>query len=81
MNVAVIEWVATVSELVANVAWPPDTLCGAPRLFPPSLNCTVPAAAGDTVAVKVTGVPASAGEAGEAPSVVVVPCAGGGLMT
>lgn len=36
------------------------------------MNCTLPAAAGDTVAVNVSTVPATAGDGGVTPSVVDV---------
>lgn len=81
VNTAVIEWVAAVSAVVVKVAWPAVTVAGEPRLFAPSLNCTVPAAAlGVRVAVNVTEVPAITGETGLAASAVVVVCGGAALM-
>ena len=67
-----IEWVAALRALVVNAAVLPLTVTGLPRLVEPSLNWTVPAAAGETVAVKVTESPTVLGLVGAAMSVVVV---------
>lgn len=74
MKTAVIECVACRRAVVVRVATPVValTVAGAPRLLDPSLNCTVPAAAGATVAVKVTEVPAVVGLTGLTVRVVVV---------
>jgi hypothetical protein len=62
-----------VSVLVVTDAVPPETVCVVPTWVAPSMNFTVPAAAlGESVAVSVTEVPATCGEAGDAASVVVV---------
>src|SRR5215470_15744347 len=76
VNTAVSECDPTVRLLVDRVATPVLVLtgCGPPSGFAPSLNCTVPAeeAVGVTVAVSVTGRPASCEPAGDAASTVVV---------
>ena len=57
---------------VFNVACPPETTTGDPIEDDPSLNCTEPATAGDTVAVNVTVAPAAADPDGETPNDVDV---------
>jgi len=58
-------------------AVPPVTVTGLPRSVDPTTNCTVPgAAAGETVAVRVTDVPSFWGLAGVADTVVVVAVTG-----
>lgn len=79
-NTAVMACVAAVSAVVLNVACPAVTVAGEPRLFAPSLNWTLPAAVGVTVAVKVTFAPAVCGEAGLAAIAVVVGVAAGAEM-
>ncbi len=66
---------------VVRVATPPASGTGAPRLFPSSLNWTVPVgvpvpSVSATVAVKVTGHPNMDGFAVEVTAVVVVEAAG-----
>jgi hypothetical protein len=58
---------------VVVAAVPPETATGPPMLLDPSLNCTVPAIEdGRTVAVNVSTVFATNGEAGDMSSVMVV---------
>jgi hypothetical protein len=81
VKTADIGWLPTLSEFVANDAWPPDTVCAVPISADPSLNCTDPAApCGLTVAVKVTVVPAPAGEMGLADTAVDVAAAGAAVI-
>jgi hypothetical protein len=65
-------WLPTENAVVVNGAVAP--LSGTdPRKVPPSKNCTVPvAAAGDTVAVKVTACPYVDGFADDASTVLVL---------
>src|SRR5262245_3066066 len=64
-------WLPTDSAAVESVAVPPLS-SAVPRELAPSKNCTLPvAAAGDTVAVNVTGCPDVDGFADEAIVVVV----------
>jgi hypothetical protein len=57
VNTAV-NWCDPTASIGADpTAVPLLTVTGLPRLAVPSLNCTVPAAAGVTVAVNVTGLP------------------------
>ena len=72
VNFAVSEWVAAVRAVDVNVATPAATLAGAPKVAAPSKNCTVPAAAGDTVALSCAEVPAVTGLAGVTARAVVV---------
>jgi hypothetical protein len=67
----VIEWDATLKALVLKVAWPAVRV-PVPRVVAPSLKVTVPvAAAGATVAVKVTDWPKTDGLTEEVTVVVV----------
>jgi hypothetical protein len=74
---AVIEWLAAASELVVNVAVPPDRVL-VPSVVLPSLNVTVPVglpapgAETATVAVKVTLCPTTDGLSDEVTVVVVL---------
>ena len=72
MNTALSESVPTGRVDVTAVATPEVTVTGLPMSVVPTSNCTVPLAAGLTVAVSVTGVPDGCGLAGEADRVVVV---------
>ena len=74
MKTAWSEWVPTGSGVVVTAVATPDvTVTGLPMSVVPSSNCTVPAAAdGLTVAVRVTAVPYSWGDGGDAVSVVPV---------
>ena len=69
--------VPTESEDVVNVAEPPLSVIGEPRLTPPSINWTVPVAVPDpgaiveTVAVKVTACPKTEGFVSEVTEVTV----------
>src|SRR5437762_684764 len=60
-------WPPAVAKLVVNVALPPNPIATVPRITLPSLNVTVPVgvvapgATADTVAVKVTAWPVTAG--------------------
>ena len=72
VNTAVIAWVAAGRVDVVNVAVPLVTGTALPNAVAPSMNCTVPAAVGVTVAVNVTEVPAVTGLTGLAVTVVVV---------
>ena len=62
----------TASELVDMLALPAATGTAAPSAVAPSRNCTVPAAAGVTVAVSETDAPDTAEPAGATISAVVV---------
>lgn len=74
VNTAVIEWVIVDKVVMAaDVAVPPLTATGLPRVVVPSVNCTEPAAVdGETIAVNVTDVPAVVGLTGFAVTVVEV---------
>ena len=72
VKVALIECVAIDSADMVVLAVPPATVAGAPSVEAPSKNCTVPAALGATVAVKVTDVPETTGLTGSAATDVVV---------
>ena len=66
------EWLPAESADVESDAVPPVSVA-VPRELAPSKNCTVPvAAAGDTVAVKVTDCPDVDGFADDASAVVVL---------
>ena len=65
-------WLPTESDAVTNNAVPPLTGT-VPKELPPSENCTLPvAAAGDTVAVKVTACPNVDGFCDDVSAVVVL---------
>ena len=73
-----IEWEATASGLVTNMAWPELSRVPVPRVFAPSLKVTVPVGMpvpglfAVTVAVKVTDCPDTDGLAEELTNVVVL---------
>jgi hypothetical protein len=67
-------------EVVVDAA-PLVTVAGTPMLESPFLNCTLPAAIGETAALSVTEVPGSTGPAGDVVSVVVVSVGWGSLTT
>jgi hypothetical protein len=81
VKTAVIECEPAVLNVVVADADPLDTVTGVLMSAEPSLNCTVPAAAGDTVAPKVTAPPTSAAEGVAVAVVVVVVAPTGGAVT
>ena len=70
VKTAVSEWLPGI-YVMGIEAVPAVTVTGSPKVMMPSLNCTRPAAAGVTVAVSVSWVPAAAGDAGVTSSVVL----------
>lgn len=72
VNSAISECDPAVNEDVLPDAVPLLTRTGPPRLVIPSLNCTVPTAAGVTAAVSATGVPCMTGDTADVVSVTAV---------